>query len=276
MLLRGFHRGRWLTQNKPDRRKSSSRLTKFPRLWRRETHGTPATNGRFPCRDLEQECENKAERLASRKCQTTSTQAHNTAAAVCRFPSAKLRPYQGHGGILRLVLRLGLGRRGFFLGRSFAKSMLFLLLVLLASCYRLRRRFCVRCLSLSLFRLRVLGLGPFRVAVAIFVMMPELEFCEGVVVLLILGLMLIGIVAARMGNRHRAEQHEADHKTRGSSDLFAHETSISGIVEWLAKAHKHNRHVTVITKVLMSHTSVTPSCPLFLVLSHRSPGEDRC
>src|SRR5712691_4733265 len=83
--------------------------------------------------------------------------------------------------------------------------MLLLLLILLASSLLGRRRFYLRCLSLSLFGRRLRGLGLFRVLVGVFVMAPERDFCEAAMVLLILT--FVGIVPASLGHHQRAEQH---------------------------------------------------------------------
>src|SRR6266852_5031530 len=96
--------------------------------------------------------------------------------------------------------------------------MLLLLLVLLASSLLGRRRFYLRCLSLSLLGRHLRDLGLFRVLVGVFVMAPERDFGEAAMVLLIL--IFVGIVRASLGHRQRAEQHQADHKAQGSSDCF--------------------------------------------------------
>src|SRR2546422_127606 len=93
----------------------------------------------------------------------------------------------------------------FFAAGAFLAEGLLMFLVLLASGLLGRRRFYLRCLSLSLFGRRLRGLGLFRVLVGVFVMAPERDFCEAAMVLLIL--IFVGVVPARLGHRQRAEQH---------------------------------------------------------------------
>src|SRR5713226_6679347 len=101
--------------------------------------------------------------------------------------------------------------------------MLLLLLVLLASSLLGRRRFYLRCLSLSLLGRHLRDLGLFRVLVGVFVMAPERDFGEAAMVVLIL--IFVGIVRASLGRGERAERQRAEHEAQGGSDCFTHRAS---------------------------------------------------